>query len=306
MSEPIVNQLVPPSLVFGENATQMKMFPKEGAGVASFKDGIPSDYSTTAENPLKARVDDVNAIGRLASGFHNYCMSGGLITFNSEVADLIGGYPNGALLEYWDGTNYRRVMSLIDHNKYDFVSSPNYIDGVRWVYADSWGSPYAIYVDPSRVVRIEALTAGRENPALGWSDDKAYQYTGITKWPSGEMDLRKTRWIRIEFDSFVIVTAPYKETLDNVILYYVYSGFRVKDSSGVMSTYTMPVDEAGNTDNGSIYPVSGGTWVGTVSFAFSVYSTCLYMRAGSFIQLVYATALSQDIDISMQVVRLRR
>lgn len=324
MSEPTVNSEVPPSQVFGKYASNVKTFPVSrppaedaGQGFANFEDGIPSDYSADSPNPLKARIEDINAIGRLASGFHHYRQCGGIVTYNDEVASIIDGYPKGAILDYWNGTNLRRVESLIEDNRYDFVKHPDYIDGKRWAYVDAWVSPYGIYVDPSRVARLDALSGGMENPDLFWEDDdSAYQYV-IDDANStdffGKLVLRKSRWIRMESDCFLIMTSTKTAdlTAQDPILYYVYTGFRLKDSSGTVSTFEMTIDEAGDVDTGSVFPICGdvrymGSNSSVVGWESDAVSTCLYMRAGSFVQLVYATALSSKFNISIQVVRLMR
>lgn len=321
MSEPTVNSEVTPSLVFGERASNVKTFPSTRPssgkdGLTNFDEGIPQEYSVGGSPSLKARIDDVNAIGRLASGFNHYRQCGGIVTYNPKVAELIGGYPKDAVLEYWDGEHFRHVASLMEDNLYNFVENPQYIDGIHWVYADSWGSPYGIYVDPSRVSKTEALSGGTENADLGWANDNsAYQYVADAGASGffGKLSLRKSKWIRIEYDSFVILTSTKTADLtgqDN-ILYYVYTGYRTKDSSGHLNTFPMTIDAAGSVTDGSVYPISGdvqyiGADTSAVAYETHAVSTCLYMRAGSFFQLVYSAVLRPKFNLSFQVVRLMR
>ena len=313
-SVPAVNAEVPPSLVFGKNATNVKKFPKtspSGSGETNFSEGIPAEYSAT----LKARLDDLNGIGRISSGLQYYRQSGGIVTYDAEVAAVIEGYPKDAVLEYWDGTHLRKVVSLIENNLYNFNETPDYIDGIHWGYCDNWGSPNCIFVDPSRATELVALQSGSENSDLGWTtDNTAYNYyivDGETTQYSGKMDLRKSKWIRIEHDSFVIISVRQTDDFPSggPVLYYVYAGYRMKGSDGKLVTFSMTTDAIGTVTNASVFPVYGGAPFNNGSAIVketNTGSTCLYMRGGSMVQLVYADDLYQVMDITMKVVRLKR
>lgn len=313
---PSVNGEVPPSLVFGKNASNKKTFPTTRPnasenGYANFEDGIPSDYSTDAANPLKARIDDVNALGRLASGFHHYRQCGGIVTYNREVSALIGGYPKGAVLEYWDGNLYRRVMSLMDDNVYDFVENPGYIDGIHWVYADTWEKPYCIFVDPSRVEIVQVLPAASGGPNFGWQNDdsvyNAFPWGGSVAPPKLN-NIKKSRWIRIEHDSFVALTAYPTDAIGASQYCYMHAGYRLKDSSGIVRTFPMVSDMSGNDAVGSVFPIYGNLKPSTVTTQeICVGSTCFYMRSGSFVQFVYdsTTNVGDRMSISMTIARLK-
>ena len=328
--QPSVNAEVPPSLVFGEKASNVKTFPASRPatgenGYANFHDGIPADYSSGSANALKARIDDVNAIGRLASGFHYYRQCGGIITYSKEVASMIGGYPKGAVLEYWDGMHYRRVISLLENNLYDFVQNPNYIDGIHWGYADTWAKPYGIFVDPSRCVTLDVLSGGTPNSALGWVADES-EYNWIDEdadsWYRGRLALMKSRWTLISNNCFVVMSA--KVDTSNLTqteypsLYWMVAGYRVKDSKGVLKTHQMTVSasrfatETANAEvAGSVYPLLGNGYFDTVQstmrldIGFGTGSTCMYMSRGSMLQFVYSPQVAQRTEIKVKFVRLK-
>lgn len=107
-----------------------------GTGVASIKQGIPSECSQDLTASGKSvRRSDVNALGYLATSTQFFLQNGGSFTFDADVATAIGGYPAGALLWYTNALGETNVVkSLINNNSYNFVTTPSYIDGVNWVY----------------------------------------------------------------------------------------------------------------------------------------------------------------------------
>lgn len=91
--------------------------------------------STALDNGGKApERKNFNGMFYLSTDQRFYLQNGGIITYNPDVATAIGGYPQGAILDYLDGTNYRKVISLIDDNQNNFVSDPTLIDNVNWSY----------------------------------------------------------------------------------------------------------------------------------------------------------------------------
>ena len=316
-NQPAVNAEVPPSLVFGKNASKVKSFPvkrpeqeAKESGFTNFQDGITDDYQVGNKHPLKARIDDVNAIGRIASGFHHFRQCGGMISYRQDVASLIKGYPKGAVLEYWDGENYRRVASLVENNFYDFVKNPAYIDGVHWGYADSWSSPYGIFVDPFSHQKIDALKGGHANLDLQW-EDETIQNPADQFWRVLNGQYKKSRWIQLTHDSFVIISSTmnksFSESHDLPFFIYVWAGYRIKESNGRLGTYPYESSEDGDVSQGSLYGLVVARWVryNTIG-AFWPGSTCKYMKAGSMVQLLYLKGLDEVLNITVQIVRLKR
>lgn len=76
---------------------------------------------------------DINGVLNLLSKQTYFIQNGGFYTFRQDVSDAIGGYPLNAVLTYekQDGS-IGFVQSLIENNTYNFVSTPSYIDGVKW------------------------------------------------------------------------------------------------------------------------------------------------------------------------------
>lgn len=87
----------------------------------------------------------MNAIGNLASQSQFYYQAGGVNSFDQDFAQLIGGYPEGAVLDWLVGTKLFKVVSLHDDNMYDFTGAKpkegtdileGKVDGVNWAYAN--------------------------------------------------------------------------------------------------------------------------------------------------------------------------
>ena len=114
----------------------------------NFQTGIPSIYSLdiTSGGSYITRII-MNGIVRLISASQYFHQCGYITTFDSSVSSAIGGYPLGAILDYFD-TSYnvvRKVRSLIENNTYDFTSNTGYIDGAKWAYVDKINLPSGIF-----------------------------------------------------------------------------------------------------------------------------------------------------------------
>ena len=102
---------------------------------ATFKSGLPGMVSNP--NGRKLVRADVNGVGRLMSQSSYFNQRGGYYTYDPDVAEAIGGYPEGAVLRYDAGKGvHRTVRSMVQNNDYNFVEHPEYIDGERWSYVD--------------------------------------------------------------------------------------------------------------------------------------------------------------------------
>lgn len=95
------------------------------------------------------RGQGMNGLLNVISDQKVYLQNGGVITFDSNVSNAIGGYPQGAILDYVSGSTVTKVLSLIDDNTYNFVTTPAYIDGDHWVQLDT--APDKADVDLSNV-----------------------------------------------------------------------------------------------------------------------------------------------------------
>lgn len=74
--------------------------------------------------------NQLNSLGKVGSIFQYKRKNGVVPTFNSEFAELIGGYPKGAILWNINQVEAFRVVSLIDDNKVDFTKRG--VDNVSW------------------------------------------------------------------------------------------------------------------------------------------------------------------------------
>ena len=139
----------------------------EGLVVEYVQGVVESDYTVTVKEITriiitlnvgkKFLIGDFNLIGYLGTLQQYRRQMGGIRTYDPAFAQVIGGYPKGAQLEYlqvFDGTTQvstrsegfrflpsydyklRKVLSLIDDNTNDFVANPDCIDNVRWMYCD--------------------------------------------------------------------------------------------------------------------------------------------------------------------------
>lgn len=78
------------------------------------------------------RGQGMNGLLNVISDQKVYLQNGGIITFDSNVSNAIGGYPQGAILDYVTDSSVNKVISLIDDNTYNFVANSALIDGVHW------------------------------------------------------------------------------------------------------------------------------------------------------------------------------
>jgi hypothetical protein len=100
------------------------------AAKVNFFDGFPSSYSAPHENGGNfVTRGQLNAIGNLASKNEYFRMCGGINTFDPVFAQKIGGYPKDAILDYFDGVNLFKVISLEENNMADFRSG---VFGGKW------------------------------------------------------------------------------------------------------------------------------------------------------------------------------
>lgn len=106
-----------------------------GTQQASLDEGFPPVTSLPlTQGGIPPERKDFNGLGNLLSKQYFYLQNGGRFTFNQDVSDAIGGYPQNATLWFKDealGISYP-VTSLINNNTYNFVTTPSYIDGIKW------------------------------------------------------------------------------------------------------------------------------------------------------------------------------
>lgn len=100
-----------------------------GTQQASLEEGFPPVTQLPIDQggvpPIRY---DFNGAFNLMSQFYFFNQNGGTYTFNTEVSNAIGGYPENAVLWYFgeDGTK-TLVVSNIGNNTNNFVTNPNFI-----------------------------------------------------------------------------------------------------------------------------------------------------------------------------------
>ena len=97
-----------------------------------------------------------NGLFYLSTDQRVFLQNGGYITYDDNVATAIGGYPQGAILNYYNNGVFAQVRSLVDNNQYNFVSNPSYI-GTYWQYVS--GAPVVISI-LKQIYPIGALYIG--------------------------------------------------------------------------------------------------------------------------------------------------
>lgn len=107
-----------------------------GTNAISLEEGFPLLTSTDVlQGGIPPKRLDMNAILGLLSEYCYYLQNGGTFTYNADVATAIGGYPSGAVLDYFDGNNVIKIISLVENN----TNEPN---GVNIKYANSGAGTY--------------------------------------------------------------------------------------------------------------------------------------------------------------------
>lgn len=105
----------------------------QGNYLASWSQGFPTITSKPEdEGGLPPDRLDVNGALNVLSGFIYFLQAGGLFTFDSDLAQAIGGYPIGARLYVLDSSNTYVVRSTKNNNTDDFVNNPSFI-GTSWI-----------------------------------------------------------------------------------------------------------------------------------------------------------------------------
>lgn len=114
-----------------------------GSHLASLAEGFPPITMLPLQlGGVPPEGADFNGILNLTTQFYFAYQNGLQPTFSQAVSDAIGGYPKGAVLWNTTGTAGQLVpiVSLVGDNTYNFVTNPEYIDGVHWAIA--WSTNY--------------------------------------------------------------------------------------------------------------------------------------------------------------------
>lgn len=140
-----------------------------GTYLASVAEGFPEiTQKPIADGGIPPAGGDLNGMLNLLSQFYFFNQNGGTYTFNQEVSDAIGGYPQGAVLWYnsSDGAHVQ-VISNIENNTFNFNNDPSLIGGNTkpWSFSDVKLSNLPIgtivaYDAPNYMAGLEPLSMG--------------------------------------------------------------------------------------------------------------------------------------------------
>ena len=154
----------------------------EGHGSdVNFVDGFtPAFEAPGSQGGRYVKRKEMNAIGHLASANWFKRLCGGVFQFDANMAAIIGGYPKGAVLEYLDGLNYYRVVSLVENNKVDYTGATptsaqasagivaGTVDNVNWAYCERGiveeGQPHTIEIPVTFPTNINYTSDGETTP----------------------------------------------------------------------------------------------------------------------------------------------
>lgn len=109
---------------------------------------LPITSTDLDDGGIAPERKNFNGMFYLSTDQRFYLQNGGFITYNSNVATAIGGYPQDAVLGFIDGQGtYKLVRSLIDDNTNDFTQDETLIDGEHWeeIAMGGSGSGYQMF-----------------------------------------------------------------------------------------------------------------------------------------------------------------
>lgn len=109
---------------------------------------LPITSTDLDDGGIAPERKNFNGMFYLSTDQRFYLQNGGFITYNSNVATAIGGYPQDAVLGFIDGQGtYKLVRSLIDDNTNDFTQDETLIDGAHWeeIAMGGGGSGYQMF-----------------------------------------------------------------------------------------------------------------------------------------------------------------
>lgn len=151
-----------------------------GSYLASIQEGFPPiTMLPKKQGGVPPEGKDFNGLGNLLSQFYFYTQNGGMYTFEQEVSDKIGGYPENALLWYFPENGVAKwLRSNKPNNTDNFNTNPEFI-GQSWIEENTLASLGNIG-DIKESSREGAAPVGGE-----WCDGAEYDFSLYPK--VGEM-----------------------------------------------------------------------------------------------------------------------
>ena len=97
--------IIPIPFAGSESASKSTIGTTSGSGLINYIQGIPNVYATSILNQGKYLLrGDINAIGNLGTQNRFFEQCGGYHTYSADTANIIGGYPYKAILDWYDST----------------------------------------------------------------------------------------------------------------------------------------------------------------------------------------------------------
>lgn len=175
------------------------------ANFVNFADGFPSVYASPKSNGGKfVTRGELNAIGNLATKNDYYRMCGGINTFDPEFADKIGGYPKNAILDYFDGINLLKVISLVADNKHDFN---------KFGFGGKWAE-----LGTNNVIKRDTLVADLPNVFVDFSLNSIINIGYFTAQTSGLVSVRISNLSSEEVKTDTLPQSGHSERLSGTAL----------------------------------------------------------------------------------------
>ena len=138
MKSTSLNRLLIPQPFASGNGATLTPIEKSSGTMPNFEDGIPANFSAPKSGGGSYfQRGMMNAIGNMASANSFFHQCGGYHSFDQEVCDAIGGYPNGCVLHWLTNGKFVSVESLVDNNTWNFTTGG--IDGTHWRLVSSEG-----------------------------------------------------------------------------------------------------------------------------------------------------------------------
>lgn len=138
MKSTSLNPLLIPQPFATGNGAALTPIERSSGTMPNFEDGIPANFSAPKSGGGSYfQRGMMNAIGNMASANSFFHQCGGYHSFDQNVCDAIGGYPNGCVLHWLTNGKFIAVESLVDDNTFDFTK--NGIDGTHWRLVSSNG-----------------------------------------------------------------------------------------------------------------------------------------------------------------------
>lgn len=112
-------KFVPQAKAFAVDGEKNPSIPTTSTTAMNLATGFPSVYSKPlAEGGKLIQRKEMNTLFYQLMLFQNFLQNGGYITWNADVMNGIGGYPNGAVLSLIDSVTgaETRIQSCVDNN----------------------------------------------------------------------------------------------------------------------------------------------------------------------------------------------